>query len=236
MRVNVAREVPPAHQSAENTVYTFQVPESSNRIVVVGGRSRRPWALASKDRILKAATAEIAAVGFERAKITSIAKRADMAPGSVYTWFENKEDLFRAALEDALKQQILSNQVALADVDTKQDWIFQLAALVPRNHDDKGPTDTQMLLIESYYAAWRDKKARKKLLPDITTHLEMHVNIIKNAQDNGLISKELDAEALGLIFLAIPTGLSVLNLAGAPRVKDAAWVPLFTRFSRAIKP
>jgi hypothetical protein len=93
-----------------------------------------------------------------------------------------------------------------------------------------------MLLIESYYAAWRDKKARKKLLPDITTHLEMHINIIKNAQENGLISRELDAEALGLIFLAIPTGLSVLNLAGAPRVKDAAWVPLFTRFSRAIKP
>lgn len=209
--------------------------ESSNRVVMVGGRSRRPWALQSKDRILEAATAEIAAVGFERAKITGIAKRADMAPGSVYTWFENKEDLFRAALEDALKQQILSNQVALADVETKQDWIFQIAALVPRNHEDKGPTTTQKLLIESYYAAWRDKKARKKLLPNINSHIAMYANIIKSAQVEGHISKEIDAEALAMIILAIPTGLSVLNLAGAPRVDDSSWIPIISRVVKAIK-
>ena len=202
---------------------------------MVGGRSRRPWALASKDRILEAATAEIAAVGFERAKITGIAKRADMAPGSVYTWFENKEDLFRAALEDALKQQILSNQVALADVETKQDWIFQIAALVPRNHEDKGPTTTQKLLIESYYAAWRDKNARKKLLPNINSHIAMYANIIKSAQVEGHISKEIDAEALAMIILAIPTGLSVLNLAGAPRVDDSSWIPIISRVVKAIK-
>jgi AcrR family transcriptional regulator len=158
-----------------------------------------------------------------------------MAPGSVYTWFENKEDLFRAALEAALKEQILSNQVALADVDTKQDWIFQLAALVPRNHDDKGPTTTQMLLIESYYAAWRDKKARKKLLPDINAHVQLHVNIIKTAQEQGHISKEIDADALGLIFLALPTGLSVLNLAGAPRVNDASWAAILSRVVSSLK-
>lgn len=210
--------------------------ESSKRIVVVGGRSRRPWALQSKDRILEAATAEIAAVGFERAKISEIAKRAEMAPGSVYTWFENKEDLFRAALEAALKEQILSNQVALADVDTKENWLFQIAALVPRNHDDKSDTSAQILLIESYYAAWRDKKARKKLLPNINSHIEMYKNIVIEAQEIGEISSDIDAEALALIFLALPTGLSVLSLAGAPRVNDASWLELLTRFTRALKP
>lgn len=209
--------------------------ESSKRIVVVGGRSRRPWALASQDRLLEAATAEIAAVGFERAKISGIAKRANMAPGSVYTWFENKEDLFRAALEAALKEQILKNQIALADVDTKQNWMFQLAALVPRNHEDKGPTSTQMLLIESYYAAWRDKKARKKLLPNINSHIEMYVNIIREAQQAGQITSEIDAEAFAMIVLAIPTGLSVLNLAGAPRIKDASWPAIVRRMMNAMK-
>lgn len=202
---------------------------------MVGGRSRRPWALASKDRILEAATAEIAAVGFERAKITGIAKRANMAPGSVYTWFENKEDLFRAALEDALKQQILSNQIALADVDTQHDWMFQLAALVPRNHEDKGPTSAQMLLIESYYASWRDKNARKKLLPNINSHIAMYTNIITEAQQSGQITKEIDAEAFAMIVLAIPTGLSVLNLAGAPRVNDSAWAAIVGRIISSLK-
>lgn len=210
--------------------------ESSKRIVVVGGRSRRPWALQSKDRILEAAIAEIGAVGFERAKISEIAKRADMAPGSVYTWYDNKEDLFRAALETALKEQILSNQVALADVDTKKNWLFQIGALVPRNHEDKSDTTAQILLIEAYYAAWRDKKARKKLLPNINSHIEMYKNIVTEAQEIGEISTDIDAEALALILLALPTGLSVLSLAGAPRVNDASWLELLTRFTRAIKP
>lgn len=211
------------------------MPESSKRVVVVGGRSRRPWALQSKDRILEAATAEIASVGFERAKISEIAKRADMAPGSVYTWFENKEDLFRAALEAALKEQILSNQVALADVDTQQNWLFQIAALVPRNHDDKSDTTAQILLIESYYAAWRDKKARKKLLPNINSHIEMYKSIITEAQEIGEISSEVDPEALALILLALPTGLSVLSLAGAPRVKDASWPAIVSRLMAGLK-
>lgn len=214
----------------------MSVAESSNRVVVIGGRTRRPWALGSRDRLLAAATAEIVSVGFDRAKISGIAKRAQMAPGSVYTWFENKEDLFRAALEEALKQQILSNQVALADVDTRLDWIFQIAALVPRNHEDKGPTSAQMLLIEAYYAAWRDKKARKKLLPNIGSHIAMYVDVIRAAQDVGHISKEIDADALAMILLAIPTGLSVLNLAGAPRIKESSWEPFLRRVARSLRP
>jgi AcrR family transcriptional regulator len=83
--------------------------ESPTRIVTVNGRKRRPWALASQEKLLQAATDEIAAVGFERARLTEIAKRAGLTPGSVYTWFKNKEDLFRAAIEHALTKQIESN-------------------------------------------------------------------------------------------------------------------------------
>ena len=105
-------------------------------------------------------------------------------------------------------------------------FIFQVAALVLRNHEDTGPTDAQTLLIESYYAAWRNPKARKQLLKNITSHIEMYTAIVKNGQENGHVSKEIDAEALALIMVAIPTGLSLINLAGGPRVKDSAWINL----------
>jgi AcrR family transcriptional regulator len=79
--------------------------ERPGRIVNVNGRNRRPWALASRERILKAAIDEIAEVGFEKARLVDIAKRADLTVGSVYTWFQNKEELFRAALEDSIESQ-----------------------------------------------------------------------------------------------------------------------------------
>lgn len=157
----------------------------SKKIVKVNGRNRRPWALASKERILEAATAEIAAVGFERARLTDIAARAEMTPGSIYTWFENKEDLFRAALEEALTKQIISNAETLDAKGFTDNWIIQIGTLVPRNSRDTKATDAQMLLIESYYTSWRDPKARKKLLKGINSHLDMYVNIIKNAQSMG---------------------------------------------------
>jgi AcrR family transcriptional regulator len=209
---------------------------NSKRIVKVDGRNRRPWALASKDRILAAATAEIASVGFDRARLTEIAKRADMTPGSVYTWFENKEDLFRAALEDALTTQIVSNATALDESDHSNNWLFQIATLVPRNSKDTSATDAQMLLIESYYASWRDPKARKKLLKNINSHLEMYVNIITNAQNQGAITKDIDATAMATMLLAIPTGLSLLSLAGVPRVPESKWESIYLRFYQAVKP
>ena len=208
---------------------------ASKRIVKVDGRNRRPWALASKDRILAAATAEIASVGFDRARLTEIAKRADMTPGSVYTWFENKEDLFRAALEDALTTQIVSNAIALDESDHSNNWLFQIATLVPRNSKDTAATDAQMLLIESYYASWRDPKARKKLLKNINSHLEMYVNIITNAQNQGAITKDIDATAMATMLLAIPTGLSLLTLAGVPRIPESKWESIYMRFYQAVK-
>lgn len=209
--------------------------ESPNRIVKVDGRRRRPWALGSKDKLLKAAVDEITAVGFERARLTEIARRAGMTAGSVYTWFENKEDLFQAALEDALTSQIASNAAALEGTDLDADWPFAIAALVPRNFKDTDTTDAQRLLIESYYAAWRDPKAHEKLLKGIESHLAMYRSVLENASRQGHIAPDIDVDTLAMLLLAIPTGLSMLNLAGLPRVPDKTWTPLYSRFFGSLK-
>lgn len=47
-----------------------------------------------RSRIINAATMEFALKGFENANINSIAKKADVSVGSLYKYFENKQDLF----------------------------------------------------------------------------------------------------------------------------------------------
>lgn len=205
--------------------------DSPNNVVTVNGRRRRPWALQSKDKILSAATEEIAEVGFERARLTEIARRAGMTPGSVYTWFKNKEDLFRAALEDALEKQVESNFSVLeriGDVD-RSHWLIQIASLVPRNADNPGPTPAQILLLEAYYASWRDQSARKKFLPRIEQHFELYERIVRKAQAEGHLSKALDTQLVAMMFLAIPTGMSMLQFAGLSRPSDEKWLPVYER-------
>ena len=212
--------------------------ESPNRVVTVNGRKRRPWALQSREKLLKAAADEIAEVGFDKARLVDIARRADMTAGSVYTWFENKEDLFRAVLEDALEAQILGNTVALADVPevSKDSWLLDIARLVPRNYDNPGPTAAQKLLIESYYASWRSEGAASKLMPRLQQHVDLYMSIIERAKERGDIRTDVDSYALAMVLAAIPLGLSLMNLAGIPRVDDAAMLPLFEGIRHAAKP
>ena len=83
--------------------------EVPGSIVNIGGRSRRSSALATREKILRAAVEEIADRGYERARLVDIAERADLTVGSVYTWFKNKSDLFNAALEYSLAKQHAHN-------------------------------------------------------------------------------------------------------------------------------
>ena len=212
--------------------------ESSSRVVKVNGRNRRPWALQSREKLLKAATDEIARVGFDKARLTDIARLADMTAGSVYTWFENKEDLFRAALEDALESQLLGNLHAMSAIQEHygENWMVEIGSLLPRNYEDTGTTNAQKLLIESYYAAWRDEDARKKLLPRLKLHMQMYIDIIERAQTKGDIDKSHNARALAMVLMTIPMGQSLMGLAGIERIEDGEWMPLVLGMSAALKP
>jgi AcrR family transcriptional regulator len=203
--------------------------------VEVAGRRRRPWALASQDNLLNAAIQEIAASGFERARLSDIAKRAGMTPGSIYTWFENKEDLFQAALQLALTEQLQKNQTALDQADFEDSFLRQIAALVPRNHQDSAPTNAQQLLIECYYAAWRDPKAREKLLSGIESQRQMYINIFEEGQKSGLVTTDISATVLATFLLSIHTGLAMLSLAGVPRISDKEWVAMYARVAEAFR-
>ena len=210
--------------------------KTPKNVVTVDGRDRRPWALASRERLLEAATEEIAAVGFERARLAEIASRADMTPGSVYTWFANKEELFRAALENALNAQVQSNLKVLENVPrVGSEWLLKIAALVPRNAANTDFTPAQKLLVEAYYASWRDPSAREILAPRIREHHSMYLRIIAEAQESKTVDPALDTNMLATLMLAIPMGMALINMAGLKRPDDIAWLEVAGRIDKAFR-
>ena len=54
---------------------------------------------AKRAKILEAATARFAEVGYEAASMDGLAAAAGVSKGSLYDYFQNKEDLFYAAFE-----------------------------------------------------------------------------------------------------------------------------------------
>lgn len=220
------------------------MPENSGSIVNIDGRLRRSSALATKEKILQAAVAEIADRGYEHARLVDIAERAGLTVGSVYTWFENKSDLFNAALEYSLAQQqeknlaFVDSEAALElDTEPNSHWLVLLAMLAPRHIIfDKGPTDAQKLLIEALKSAWRDEESHDTVRPQIAKLFDQYKVIITNAMNAGSIDTALDADLLARLFLAFPIGLSLLTLSGLPDPDPAAFIPFFERFNKTLKP
>lgn len=220
------------------------MPQESGSVVNIDGRLRRSSALATREKILRAAVEEIADRGYERARLVDIAERAELTVGSIYTWFENKSDLFNAALEYSLAEQqirnlsfLQSDEVRKLGTQPSSHWMMLIASLAPRNTThDNGPTDAQKLLIEALKSAWRDEESYDTVRPQIVRLFDQYKLIITNAMDAGAIDNALDADLLARLFLAFPVGLSLLTLSGLPDPDPAAFIPFFERFDKTIKP
>lgn len=71
-----------------------------------------------RERIIRAATMEFAMRGFENANINNIAKKADVSVGSLYKYFDNKQDMFLTIIHYSIaSMEELLNNLAQSDED-----------------------------------------------------------------------------------------------------------------------
>ncbi|KAA9015518.1 TetR/AcrR family transcriptional regulator [Niallia endozanthoxylica] len=66
-----------------------------------------------KERIIEAATASFSQFGFKGTTMDSVAKIAKVGKGTVYSYFENKEELFNEIVDRAIKQMMSAGNQAL---------------------------------------------------------------------------------------------------------------------------
>lgn len=217
--------------------------EESSNIVKIDGKDRRPWSVASRETLLRAAIAEIADRGYEHARLVDIAARADMTVGAIYNWFDNKSMLFKAALEFALENQhnqnrqyLSTDKVQSATGFQSNHWLILIAALVPRHGNDVGPTEAQLILLESLRSAWRDEDSKEDLQVQVASLLTQYEAIIMRAINDGLIDKSLNPALIARVFMAFPIGMSSLSLAGAADIAVQEYIPLLTRLNEAMLP
>lgn len=71
-----------------------------------------------RQRILDAATVEFSLHGFENANMTVIAKKAQVSVGSLYKYFESKQDLFLTVVQHSIRSMTeLLNRLAVSRED-----------------------------------------------------------------------------------------------------------------------
>ena len=91
------------------------------------------WQRRAEDRpreICAAALAVFAEKGFAAAKLDEIAKRAGVSKGTLYLYFKDKEELFRAVVRDTVSPNIEAVQASLEHMDIPFEQVVR--AFLPR--------------------------------------------------------------------------------------------------------
>src|SRR2546421_5053776 len=103
----------------------------------------------TRARILAAAEERFAAFGYRRTGIGEIARDAGVAPGTLYRYFENKEEVFRAVMREGLARWLETARRVLAESGAAPQRL-------PRPREAGGDPHPQKTLINSVYPRDRE--------------------------------------------------------------------------------
>src|SRR2546428_10390951 len=77
-------------------------------------------------RIMAAAEERFAAFGYRRTGIAEIARDAGVAPGTLYRYFEDKDEIFRAVMREGLARWLVTARRVLDQSGTALDRLARL--------------------------------------------------------------------------------------------------------------
>ena len=138
-------------------------------------------------RIIKAATKVFAKKGFYPAKISEIAKEAQVADGTIYIYFESKDDILISLFEEQMKI-VLENMVAqIAKLKDPAEKFEQFALthllLIEQNKDIAEIIQVELRQSSKFMKEYRNDQ--------FIRYLDLIGDIIKEGQKKGAFRKDI---------------------------------------------
>ncbi len=139
------------------------------------------------ERILQAAIKVFAQKGFYHSRISDIAQEADVASGTIYLYFKNKDDILISIFEEKMKEAIEIFQKELA---TCKDALSKLKLFVKTHFKlfSENPDLAAVLQVELRQSS-RFMKEYKKV--ELKRFLDLIGEIVRQGQEEGIFRKDL---------------------------------------------
>lgn len=163
---------------------------------------------AKREIILHAAIACFARDGFHKTKMTDIAEMAGVSDGLAYRYFSGKEEIIQEAIQlvtgttEPFDLESLDEDDVGAMIDLTVGSEFQ-------RFDLPGRKTTVGLRIQSWSEALENEEVRDQVVSRWDRYQPVTMQMWTKAQSQGLVSQDLDPEAVDQVFMAIHDGLDV---------------------------
>ncbi len=160
-----------------------------------------------RDRIIEAAIDEFAANSFHKASITNIIKNAEIASGSFYQYFVEKEDLYTHLLEIIVKRKLEYIDQKVMNNPYKINF-FEFLRKIYKGGIEFAKENPRLVSIGKNLMNNNSeicKKIRKQQKPQSD---EFFQNILKKAIEAGDVKENIDPELTAQFLTSINYSLS----------------------------
>lgn len=150
--------------------------------------AKRPRTNDKRQRIVAAAVQAFSRQGYFRTRISDIAKAADVADGTVYLYFKNKEDILSTMFEDLMSEFLELGREELDGIDGAPARLRRVVELHLENLG-RNPDLATIFQIELRHSSRFMEIYSRSYLRD---YFQMVSDILEAGQAEGTIRKDLD--------------------------------------------
>jgi len=158
-----------------------------------------------RQQILEAAIACFARKGFHQTTMEDIGQEAGLSPGLAYRYFDSKEDIILATIEDSLSRYERFFETEAGEEDTLR-VIEQMIDDHLERLKQSGTDSYYKVRVQLWAEALQNPRVAEKARWLRQQGLEQSAHLIRRGQENGQINPDLDARAVSLALSACHDG------------------------------
>ena len=150
-----------------------------------------------RQRILDSAVTEFAEHGFEGANINKIAQNAGVSVGSLYKYFNNKEDLFLTVVHLGVE----TTKTVLEEIMRSEGDLFSRIEKIIKAIQVHTRNNIHMTILYNEMATENHSDLVWKIVSDMEgTTAGLYSAIVKEAQEAGTVRNDIDARLLAFFL------------------------------------
>lgn len=166
-----------------------------------------------RGRIIQSAIECFSKNGFDRTRMDEISLLADLSKGTLYNYFDNKEDLFNAICEDSL--DLLKIQLDQLFTKNRDDLISN-AELFYENFQKIQKEGSAKVFFEALSESTRNPKLKIILFKHRLKIYKVVENYLRIQRDKGFIKGDINLTYVASGMVSLFDGITAGSLLGIP--------------------
>jgi len=182
-------------------------------------------------QILQAAGRCFARDGFRGASISDICKEADISPGHLYHYFENKEAIVKEIAEASVAEADMHMELMSSEVDPINTLVSRVEIARAQQRDA-----THFLVFDMLAEAGHDPSIAKLLRDSHRAMRSRLAAFLKKGQDGGHVDRTLDPDLAAAVLISAVDGAKSMAIRDPKLSKEGTSEHLKMLITRFLKP